>query len=190
MPLLHHFSEEPGIEVFHPRPRADRPAESAVWAIQDDHQAMYLFPRDCPRILLWPISGTTDADRAAWFAPAGAAPSAARAIAYVEYGWLPRIAAARLWRYEMPDETFEPLNDAGMWVSRATVAPRRADLLADLFGELSAAGVELRAVERLTFLRGIWERTTLHVSGIRLRNARGWADPAAGGNDESVTNPT
>ena len=32
-------------------------------------------------------------------------------------------------------------------------------------------------METLTPLRGLWE-TTLHTSGIRLRNAVGW-DPAA-----------
>src|SRR5690606_26096568 len=90
-----------------------------VWAIEESHQHMYLFPRDCPRALLWPVEGTTDADREAWFGR-----SSARVIAHVEYAWLERIRTTTLYRYELPDEPFESLQDAGMWVSRETVTPR------------------------------------------------------------------
>jgi hypothetical protein len=34
-----------------------------VWAIDAWHQPMYLFPRDCPRILYWPLATTNAADR-------------------------------------------------------------------------------------------------------------------------------
>jgi hypothetical protein len=33
--------------------------------------------------------------------------------------------------------------------------------------------VELRVMESLLPLRGVWD-SSLHASGIRLRNARGW----------------
>ncbi len=36
-----------------------------------------------------------------------------------------------------------------------------------------AVRVELRVMESLTPLRGVWE-TSLHASGIRLRHAQGW----------------
>jgi hypothetical protein len=39
--------------------------------------------------------------------------------------------------------------------------------------ELETRQVELRVMESLLPLRDIW-KTTLHASGIRLRNARGW----------------
>jgi hypothetical protein len=171
---LYHFSEEPNIEVFEPRTMAQRPeiTEPLVWAIQDDHQHMYLFPRDCPRALLWPVESTTEADRAAWFGR-----SDAGVIAHVEYAWLERIRAARLYRYEVPADTFESLDDAGMWISRQTVVPSKVDVIDDLFVALREAGVELRVMDRLTPLLGLWERTSLHWSGIRLRNALDW--PAA-----------
>ncbi|MEX2373275.1 MAG: DUF6886 family protein [Dehalococcoidia bacterium] len=173
MPLLYHFSEEPGIEVFQPRTMPQRPeiAVPAVWAIEDSHQHMYLFPRDCPRAQLWCVDGTSEADRQRWFGR-----SDARVIAYVEYGWLERIRQATLYRYEMPPETFEDLRDAGMWVSRQTVAPARVEVLDDLFEAMGAAGVELRVMDRLTPLIGVWEETTLHWSGIRLRNAQDWPE--------------
>ena len=171
MPVLYHFSEEPGIEVFEPRLIPARPevAEPLVWAIEESHQHMYLFPRDCPRILLWPVATTTEADRERWFAR-----TEARVIAHVEYAWVERIVKARLYRYELPPETFEDLHDAWMWVSRATVTPRSVDVIDNLFQALDAVGVELRVMDRLTVLRGLWEHTSLHWSGIRLRNARDW----------------
>ncbi len=42
----------------------------------------------------------------------------------------------------------------------------------DLLGALAAAGVELRMMHSLHPLRGVWD-TSLHASGIRLRNVQG-----------------
>jgi hypothetical protein len=39
--------------------------------------------------------------------------------------------------------------------------------------DLREQGVELRVSESLVSLRKLWQ-TSLHVSGIRLRNARDW----------------
>jgi len=166
---LFHFSEEPGIEIFEPRVPAGRPGiDPLVWAIDEWHSPMYFFPRDCPRILLWPLPTTTAADRERWF---GA--SDARILAHVEYAWLERIRTATLYRYLVPPDTFEDLGDAGMHVSRETVHPLAVEPVADLLRSLREAGVELRLMERLTPLRNVWD-TTLHASGIRLRNAVGW----------------
>ena len=60
---LFHFSDDPAIARFEPRavlvPSPRAPGREwlngpLVWAIDEPHQPMYLFPRDCPRILLWP----------------------------------------------------------------------------------------------------------------------------------------
>lgn len=169
MARLFHFSEEPGIAVFEPRAPAHRPGiEPHVWAIDDWHAPMYYFPRECPRILLWALPTTTAADRERWF---GA--SEAEMLAHVEYGWLERIRTTQLYRYEMPTGPFEDTGDAGMFVSRATVRPVRVQPVGDLFEALRLAGVELRVMESLVPLRGVWD-ATLHASGIRLRNAAGW----------------
>jgi hypothetical protein len=47
------------------------------------------------------------------------------------------------------------------------------DVLGDLPAALRAEDVELRVMERLTPLRDVWS-TSLHASGIRLRNAQDW----------------
>lgn len=68
-----------------------------------------------------------------------------------------------------------------MWVSRMPVTPIKVEPLRDLLAELREQGVELRVMESLVSLKELW-KTSLHVSGIRLRNARGWenSDQASG----------
>ena len=172
---LLHFSDDPSIAVFEPRPvrtpSARPPGQDwlngpLVWAIEEARRALYLFPRDCPRIVMWATPETTAADRERWFAG-----SAAQVLAYVEWDWLERLRAAELACYDLPPDRFESLEDAGMWVSRLAVRPLAAEQITDLPAALRAAGVELRVSETLAHLRGAWE-TSLHVSGARLRNAR------------------
>lgn len=180
VPRLFHFSEEPGIEHFVPRATvATRPVGREwlngplVWAIEESHQHMYLFPRECPRILVWPVSSTSAKDRDRWFGR-----SSAKVIAHVEEDWQERIGAATLYRYEFAALRFEDIADAGMWVSRSEVVPVGCERLDDLPRSLSAAGVEMRSLPSLAPLVGLWEETTMHVSGIRLRNARDWPEKA------------
>ena len=174
---LFHFSDDPGIAHFEPRPvlkPSPRPPGRdwlngpLVWAIEDARQAMYLFPRDCPRIVLWPTEATTDEDRDRFWQG-----GAWRTIAYVEQGWMETIAAATLYRYDLPPERFETLDDAGMWISRAAVTPLAMQTLEDLPAVLAAEDVDLRPLPSLAPLRDVWS-TSLHASGIRLRNAKDW----------------
>lgn len=176
---LFHFSDDPAIARFEPRPvrtPSTRPPGREwlngplVWAIDEAHQPMYLFPRDCPRILLWPTERTTAQDLDAWRRDAGGA----RMLAHVEEGWLETLKTGALFRYEFPAETFESLEDAGMWISRTGVDPLRMEVIDDLPAALAAQGVELRVMPSLAPLRGAWN-SSLHASGIRLRNARGWS---------------
>ena len=94
-------------------------------------------------------------------------------VAYVEETWADAVSTATLYRYELPPESFESLDDAGMWVSKSAVRPLRRAEIGDLADELSAAGVELRTLPDLTPLKDVWN-TSLHASGIRLRNAVNW----------------
>jgi len=96
---LFHFSEDPAIAKFDPRPvqvAADRPAGREwlngplVWAIEESSQRLYLFPRDCPRILLWATPGTTDADAGQWLVSGRSKP-----LAYIEREWLERVQTAK-----------------------------------------------------------------------------------------------
>lgn len=168
MKILLHFSEEPDIARFVPRaPRAHPEQEPRVWAIDEDHAFMYLFPRDCPRVTFWPLPTSTDEDIARFLGH-----TAARRVAAIEGVWLERIREARLFVYRMPAETFTDLNDAGMHVSRATVAPLSVEPAGDLLTRLRDAGVEVRLTPSLWPLYRAVIASTLHFSIIRLRNAR------------------
>jgi hypothetical protein len=177
---LYHFSESAAIEVFEPRhPPARTPGsystlsddERVVWAIDAWHAPLYYFPRDCPRIVLWPLEGTTAADRERWF---GADPAAAAAwVAHIEWAWLERMRETTIYRYTLPEEPFEYLGDPGTYLSRVAVRPLAMEPVGDLMAALAGADVELRLAPSLLPLRGVWD-TTLHASGIRLRNAVGW----------------
>jgi hypothetical protein len=180
---LFHFSEEPGITRFEPRkvtvptPRAPGREwldDPLVWAIDERHAPMYLFPRDCPRVLLWPLASSSAEDiRWLW------GERTCRMVAHIEWGWLERLRRTRLYRYEMPCDAFERIGDAGMWVSEAPAMPLRIDVIDDLIEALRACDVELRIMERLAPLRALWS-SSLHVSGVRLRNAKGWPGLAPG----------
>jgi hypothetical protein len=175
---LFHFSDDPNIEIFTPRPvqiSSERPPGREwlngplVWAIDELHQPMYLFPRDCPRVLCWPTPTTTPEDYERWWGE-----RSCRVIAHIEWSWLNRLRTGPLHRYELPEADFESLDDAGMWISRAPVAPIKVETLHDLTAELHAQGAELRVMESLVPLKKLWN-TSLHVSEIRLRNARDWS---------------
>lgn len=175
---LFHFSERGDIRAFHPRP-VETPSGRKpgmewlngplVWAIDAWHQPLYLFPRDCPRIVVWSVEGSTPRDWTAWCGG-----SAARMVAFVEREWSASVSRGAIHRYQLPPEKFRSLDDAGMWVSASTVDPLAVELIGDLPAALQAQDVDLRAVDDLGALRGIWS-STLHASGIRLRNARTWS---------------
>lgn len=174
---LFHFSDDGAIARFEPRP-VRAPSERGpgrewlngplVWAIEAARAGLYLFPRECPRIVVHTTPATTAADRAAVWGRSDAA-----IIAHVEWEWFERLRTGQLWRYDLPVETFEDLQDAGMWVSRAAVTPLAAELIDDLPAALAEAGVELRLVSSFASLAGLWS-TSVHASGVRLRNARTW----------------
>ena len=177
---LFHFSDDPNITAFKPRPVAvpsSRPPDRdwlngpLVWGVDERRQPMYLFPRDCPRILLWARADTTADDLDTWFGG-----RACRMIAHIEWTWFDRFQRTTLYRYELPPDTFECLEDAGMWVSRHEVTPLGMDAISDLAAALRSEGVELRIMESLAPLSDVWS-TSLHASGIRLRNAKGWHSP-------------
>jgi hypothetical protein len=175
---LFHFSDDGDIARFVPRPvrvPAVRPPGSdwlngpLVWAIDEARQPLYLFPRECPRILVYPAPATTPEDLARWWGG-----RTCRMIAHIEWAWFERFRSGRLFRYELPVAPFEDLNEAGMWVARGDVEPVGVEVIDDLPAALAGANVELRLMDSLLPLKGVWD-TSLHASGIRLRNAAGWS---------------
>jgi len=174
---LFHFSDDGSIKTFHPRAvvTATRRARGyewlnspLVWAIDAVHQPMYYFPRDCPRILMWKTVETTPEDAEQYFGN-----SDARMIAFIEKKWQPALASQTLYRYEFPIAPFIELQDAGMWVSKKSVDPIIVESMGNLPNRLAEDAVELRIVDDFLPLRKAWQ-TSLHLSGIRLRNAANW----------------
>lgn len=74
-----------------------------------------------------------------------------------------------LYRYELPGHTFISLNDAGMWVRKKTIYPLEKLTYSDLPKRLLENDVEVRVIPSLSVLKDAWD-SSLHVSGIRLRN--------------------
>lgn len=175
--LLFHFSEDPDIQLFEPRAAGrqipGRPdSERLVWAIDERHSPMYLFPRDCPRIILWAYEISSENDIQRWI---GDEP--ARMVAHIESAWSKRLEGCELFKYTLSADTFESINDHGTHVSSTGVKPLKIEPLDDLRSALKAACVELREVESLQSIAAAW-KSSVHFSGIRLRNAHGWVAPA------------
>ena len=162
--MLFHLSEESGIERFDPRP-SEYTAEPVVWAISEERLCNYLLPRDCPRVTFYAGPETTAADVKHFLGKS-------RAVVAVESRWVERIRAARLYRYHLPSETFECLDEcAGYFVSHVSVAVERCEVFEDLIGELLKRDVEVRLIPSLWTLRDDVVASTLQFSLIRMRNA-------------------
>ena len=140
--------------------------------IDEAHTFLYYFPRDCPRVVCWSLPGTSEADRTRFFGQ-----TAARAIVAVEGAWLERIAANRLYVYRLPTESFTPVVPEGdprfhgVYLSQETVTPLSVAPVGDLLTALRDADVEIRVTPSLWPFWDAVVASTVHFSGIRLRNA-------------------
>jgi hypothetical protein len=165
---LWHFSEDPSLGFFEPRPQPSSPAgPPLVWAVDTRHAPMFWFPRDCPRGCVWPVSTTTPADRERFFGQGGAG-----RVHVIEGGWLDRVRDCRLYAYRLPAGAFWPHEEVGgYWVTGQTVEAVERVAVGDLLGRHAAAGIELRVVPSIW---PFWRRvtaSTAEFSGSRLRNA-------------------
>lgn len=164
-----HFSEDPTITRFVPHVAASAQIPGAyVWAVDHGRCPDYWFPRQCPRAMVWVEESTTDADRVRLLGPA------ARRVHAVEYGWLERMRAVRLFAYRFDARDFAPIGDPPhAHVAVVPVEPLApAEPVGDLFALHEQAGIELRV---MTNLWPFWDAvvgSSLGYSGIRLHNAR------------------
>jgi hypothetical protein len=162
---LWHVSENPAIEVFHPHhSELHTLDEPLVWAVDTDRWWLYWFPRECPRACFNAREETTDEDVERWLDG-----DRGRRVAVIESGWLARFRSARVYAYRLPAETFEPWDK--FFISRETVEPLELVELGDLLARHAEAGVELRIAPSLYPLWDKLVESSLHFSGIRLRNA-------------------
>lgn len=165
-----HFSEDPDIVRFVPHVAATAmQPEPYVWAVDDVQAPAYWFPRDCPRAMAWVVPETTPDDRAHILGPGGG-----WRVHTIEYAWLERIRACRLYAYRLPAGAFRPFGEPrpNAMVAEVPVVPLApAEPVGDLLALHEAAGIQLRV---LPSLWGFWDAvvpSTLEWSGIRLRNA-------------------
>ena len=163
--MLFHVSEDPGIELFMPRPSLIV-AEPVVWAIDEAHLRNYLLPRDCPRVTYAAGPRTTAAEAAQFL-------TNNRPVVAIESIWFERARVTPLHCYSLPADSFE-LQDtiAGYFVSRRPVRPERVELIPNPLERLRSVGVELRVLSNLWALHDAVAASTLEFSMIRMRLAQ------------------
>ncbi len=165
--VLHHFSEDPTIRRFVPHVPASNPTQApAVWAIDTEHAPVYWFPRDCPRVTVWPRD---ESERPAFEERFG---TTAPRLHAVEAAWLERMRTVDLYRYDLPATTCRRWEEAsGQWISRVEVVPSGVEPVGDLLALHEQAGIELRVVESLRPLRELAVSDDWDFSIVRMRNA-------------------
>jgi len=165
-------SEEPGIELFEPRPSPSFFVEIAgdvVFAIEDRLLHNFLLPRDCPRVTYYQTAGTTTADKEKFFGE-----SKADFVVIVESGWYERIKSTTLYCYELPGNDFTLLDECAAYhVSYQPAIPVEIRAITDAMAELLNRNVELRFTPSLIAIADEVSKSTLNFSNIRMRNAAG-----------------
>ncbi len=164
---MFHFSEDRTISLFTPHVPLTNPTQSpAVWAIDEQHAPLYWFPRDCPRVAAWPRTPhevmafrdafVTDADR----------------VHVIELGWMDRMRAAVLYRYEFDAGEFAPWKDvSGQWICEHEVEPLSVMPVGDLLALHVDAEIELRLVPSLWPLYDLARSERWDFSMVRMANA-------------------
>ncbi|WP_408008711.1 DUF6886 family protein [Pseudalkalibacillus sp. A8] len=165
MNLFYHFSEEGTIKEFHPRKPASFPdAPPLVWAIDETHRPLYLFPRDCPRVAFWKGNQTTESDLEKYNVNV-------RMVITIESGWMDRLKEATIYQYTFKGDSFICFDkNAGYYTSRSTVVPISVQRLESLPQLLVEEDVELRCLPSLRMLREEIPMSSLNFSMIRMRN--------------------
>lgn len=163
---LYHFSEESNIQVFEPR-KIYNQTEAKVWTIDAYHAPHYYFPRECPRVCLWPKEDTTEADLVKFFGM-----SKTKRIVAIEAGWYDRLKKGTIYKYTFDSEGFkleEP--NAGYYTTNLTVKPLSIEKIDDLIDAILQEGIELRVTPSLIPLKERILESTVNFSMIRMRNA-------------------
>ena len=173
--VLFHFSEDPTITRFVPHVPPTNPTHTpAVWAIDVHHAPLYWFPRDCPRVTVWPRNPSESAVFRDVFAT-----DAARVHA-IELTWLGRMRTTQLYRYEFDASAFVPWALAsGQWITERELEPLRVTPLGDLLDVHVDAGIELRIVRSLWPLHDIAMSDRWDFSIVRMANAKPRDEPFA-----------
>jgi hypothetical protein len=168
--VLFHVSEKSDIAVFEPRPAPSASGGvvgDAVWAIDQDHLAHYLLPRECPRVALRVGPHTTPSDRSQFFA------AGEEKVIAVEFDWYARIQGTPLYIYEFAPAGFQMVDRiAGYWISRQAVKPAAKRKITNVVEEIVQRGYRLRLLPNLQALSRDAAASSVQFSIIRMRNAK------------------
>jgi len=155
-----HFSEDPTITRFVPHVAATaRQPDAFVWAVDTFNAPSYWFPRECPRVCVWPAGATDLTGR----------------VHAVEPGWLEEMRAVELFAYRFAARDFEPFGQPRphAHVSRTEVAALGPpEPVGDLVGVHAEHAIELTVTDDLFAFHGRSVAAGMEFSSIRLRNAR------------------
>ena len=170
---LFHVSEEPDIQQFVPRSHPTWPdLAPVVWAIGETHLRNYLLPRDCPRVTFYALAGSSEADVQRYLDN-----DRKKVRVVVEGDWLERIRAAKLYVYELAEESFAVANEgAGYYHARRPVDPVKRHEISDLIKAIKDQGTEFETLPNLWELSDQIVTSTLQFSMIRMRNAKSRPD--------------
>ncbi|HEX8496271.1 MAG TPA: hypothetical protein VF661_03675 [Actinomycetales bacterium] len=164
VPRLFHVSDAGPLSTMAPRPSppgTQHEGRPLVWAVDDEHLAHYLLPRDCPRVC-WLVPDVGPSLLA----------SPARRVVAVEHAWAPRVADATVWVHELPRDGFTLLDAvAGYWVGERPVEVVTARRVTDCPAALAARGVELRPARTLWPYVDAAVAADAAFSAIRMRHA-------------------
>lgn len=168
--MFYHFSEDPNIKVFTPRPSDSFPhLAPMVWAIDQDHSIHYYFPRDCPRVIFWKTDWTNEKDEHEFFSN-----SKVDKIIVIENQWLEQLRNTKLYVYFFAEEKFnlfEEAKTAGYYISSEEIVPIKVEPVGDLMERILSKKVELRFTPDLFPIKNRVASSTLDFSIIRFRNA-------------------
>lgn len=168
---LFHVSEQPGIQLFEPRPSPSYfPGikGDVVFAIDASLLHNYLLPRDCPRVTFYLNTETSGADKERFMGS-----TTASHVVVVESSWYKRIVETNLYCYELTADGFTLLDAcAGYYICYQPVVPTSVTLVTDIIGELLCRNVELRFMPSLIQLANDVSKSSLNFSNIRMRNAK------------------
>lgn len=133
-----------------------------VWAIDDEHQFTFLFPRNCPRIVYTKSSHITEQDYIKFFGTTNA-----DIVITVETSWYRAMMNTTLYRYELPTDSFTLFDDiAGYYISYEEVTPYHMIPIKNAIEQLMEMNIEVRFTPDLRKVRTELLQSSISDFGI------------------------
>ncbi len=166
---LYHFSDDPHITCFEPRPSPNPSVKvdgNVVFAVSEHTMVNFLLPRECPRVTFYALPESKPEDVARLL-------NGSRHVIAIESVWLERVMHGRIHYYTLPAGPFTLWDEgAGYYISRRPVTPLARRTIDNMLLELANHDVEIRIVPSLWPLWDAVVDSSLQFSMIRMRNAQ------------------